>query len=400
MVQLGQRLTKHYAWDMSTRQKTGSGRQRALSLAQLTACMEQLAPLRGAESWDKVGLQVGNPDRPIKTAMLCIDLTEAVLAGAIRNKAELIVSYHPPIFKPLATLTTRSVKERIVLDAIEQKIAIYSPHTALDAAEGGVNDWLAAGAGHGEITPTDDKDDDLAQLFKMVTYVPTASLEKVRQAMTAAGAGQIGAYSECSFSTVGQGTFRGDLTTNPAVGRPGQFEQVEEHRLEMIVDWPWVTDAYYALIEAHPYEEPAIDIFSLVDLWSSLPGIARMNWLDKPVGLQTIVGRYKKYLGLKHLKVAKSGRSGKVERVAVCAGAGGELLSQVIDEGADVFVTGEMRHHDVLDAVSKGTSIILAGHTNTERLYLGRYKKNLAKLTNKKVKWMISREDKAPIQIV
>jgi len=356
--------------------------------------------LRLAASWDKVGLQVGDADRPVSKAMLCIDLTEPVLAEAVRKKVQLIISYHPLIFEPLSAVTVNTWKQRLVLRAIEAGIAVYSPHTALDAAEGGVNDWLALGAGPGESTTIADKDDDLGQQFKIVTFVPHDALDKVRSAMAGAGAGQIGAYSECSFTVDGTGTFQGDPTTNPTVGEAGRFERAAEKRLEMIVDWPWVTDVYFALLDAHPYEEPAIDVYNLVDLWSSLPGIGRINWLDRPVSLDTLVKRFKKHLGLSRLKVAKASGQKKFERVAVCAGAGGSLLDQVIGQGADVFVTGEMRHHDVLDAVAKNVSIILAGHTNTERPYLPHYQNRLAQLTGKKVQWVISTADKAPADIV
>lgn len=375
----------------------------------LTA-LQALAPHHLAEPWDQVGLHVGDPGARIDRALLCIDLTEAVLEEAITHKAQLVVAYHPPIFKPLARLTTADPKQRIILRAARKGIAIYSPHTALDAAEGGVNDWLASGLGAGEvrtIKPSGSADGNgiRGRGFKLVTFVPTEAADKVRSALCRSGAGRIGDYEGCSFSGPGEGTFKGGDTTSPAVGKAGRFERVPELRLELPVPADRLAEVVTALREAHPYEEPAFDIYPLQSPpgGESRTGQGRVLTLDKPVSLTTLVNRTKGHLGLKVLEVASPGAakaSKRIQRIGLCAGAGGSLLGEALPGGAiDAFLTGEMRHHDVLDAVSRGVSVILAGHTQTERPYLPVYRRRLVELTGLTVKWRVSKADRPPSRL-
>lgn len=372
-----------------------------MRLEGILTALQALAPHHLAEPWDQVGLHVGDPGARIDRALLCIDLTESVLEEAITHKAQLIVAYHPPIFKPLARLTTADPKQRIILRAARKGIAIYSPHTALDAAEGGVNDWLASGLGAGEIR-TIKPSDTANKGFKLVTFVPTEAADKVRSAMCLAGAGRIGDYEGCSFSGPGEGTFRGGDTTSPAVGKAGRFERVPELRLELPVPADKLAEVVTVLCEAHPYEEPAFDIYPL----QSPPGVeartgqGRVLTLDKPVSLTTLVNRTKGHLGVKVLEVASpvaAKGSTCIQRVGLCAGAGGSLLTEA--GSIDVFLTGEMRHHDVLDAVSRGVSVILAGHTQTERPYLPVYRRRLVELTGLTVKWRVSNADQPPSRL-
>ncbi|MEZ6189915.1 MAG: Nif3-like dinuclear metal center hexameric protein [Phycisphaerales bacterium] len=372
-----------------------------MRLEGILTALQALAPHHLAEPWDQVGLHVGDPGARIDRALLCIDLTESVLEEAITHKAQLIVAYHPPIFKPLARLTTADPKQRIILRAARKCIAIYSPHTALDAAEGGVNDWLASGLGAGEIR-TIKPSDTANKGFKLVTFVPTEAADKVRSAMCLAGAGRIGDYEGCSFSGPGEGTFRGGDTTSPAVGKAGRFERVPELRLELPVPADRLAEVVTALREAHPYEEPAFDIYPLQsppDV-ETRTGQGRVLTLDKPVSLTTLVNRTKGHLGVKVLDVAAAKGNTRIERVGLCAGAGGSLLADAHPEGAiDAFLTGEMRHHDVLDAVSRGVSVVLAGHTQTERPYLPIYRRRLVELTGLTVKWRVSKTDRPPVQL-
>ncbi len=388
-----------------------------MKLSEVIEACEAIAPLRLAEGWDQVGLHVGDPGASVSRAMVCIDLTEAVLEEAVDQKVQLVVAYHPPIFKALDRLTTLDVKQRIILRAARRGIAIYSPHTALDAAEGGVNDWLASGLGEGEVRVIKRAGAAHGKGFKLVTFVPSDAVEVVRSALCAAGAGRLGGYDACSFTSEGKGTFRGDATTSPAVGKAGRLERVAEHRLEVHVPAPRIEAVVAALRLAHPYEEPAFDIYPLALETDPRTGQGRVVELVKAVSLTTLVNRVKTHLGVKTLEVAKAvggaggaggtggirgAGGGKVKRIGLCAGAGVSLLPEA---GAiDVFLTGEMRHHDVLDAVSRGVSVVLAGHTQTERPYLGTYKRRLAKLTpgpgggrgSRGVSWRVSQADRAP----
>ena len=369
-----------------------------MKLSGVIQALEALAPAHLAEAWDQVGLHVGDPGQAISSGLLCIDLTEAVLDEAVRAKSNLIVAYHPPIFKPLGRLTTNDPKQRIIYRAARKGIAIYSPHTALDAAPDGVNDWLASGVGAGKVQTIKPAATEGDGPIKLVVFVPMGDMDAVRGALFKAGAGQLGAYSECSFSTAGTGTFHGDATSNPAIGKPGSFERVAEQRLEMLVPKGRLAAVVAALREAHPYEEPAFDLFQLLPSpKAGAAGQGRVVELGKPVPIATLVTRLKKHLGVKLLDVAWPGGAKKVRRVGLCAGAGGSLMG---DAGPiDVFLTGEMRHHDVLEASAKGVGVVLAGHTQTERPYLSVYRKRLAKETGKAVQWRVSKADRPPSQL-
>lgn len=368
-----------------------------MKIKQLIDILNHIAPTHLAESWDNVGLLVGNTSANVRKAIMCIDLTEAVLDEAITAKVDLILSYHPPIFKPLKTVTDTDTKARIVLRAIEKRIAIYSPHTALDAAEGGVNDWLCEPFGKGVRRPIEPANVTTGKQYKLITFVPCESLDKVRLAMSSAGAGVIGNYEQCSFNTEGTGTFRGNDASNPTVGKAGRLEHVPEVRLEMVTPGNVLTQVIDAMRATHPYEEPAFDIIPLVTPpVTPTQGMGRVLTLDKPVSLATCVTRLKKHLGVRTLDIAKAtGKTGKhIRRIGVCAGAGGSLLDPAGD--IDLFITGEMRHHDVLAAVDRGTSVLLAGHTQTERPFLPRLRDMLNKQGADSIQWQISKADAPP----
>lgn len=364
----------------------------------IVEALQNLAPLSLAEPWDKVGLHVGSEDWPAGKVLLCIDLTPEVVAEARQKKAQMIVAYHPPIFKPLDCLTDQSWKGRMLLDLVHSRIAVHSPHTALDAAKDGMNDWLAQGLGEGEIHPIEPTQPD-AQ-YKLVTFVPEESADQVRQALSDAGAGNIGDYTECSFSLQGQGSFKGGGSTNPVIGKRGQLEYVKETRLEMLVPAASLANVIATHQKVHPYEEPAYDVYRLETTGgqsSVSTGAGRILSLNKPISMKQLIERVKNRLGVKTLKVATPRSGQKIHRIGICVGAGASLLEKA--GNVDAFVTGEMRHHEVLEAVQSGQSIILAGHTNTERPYLPtlarRLKAEIKRLTGEAVPVIVSQSDRS-----
>ncbi len=263
-----------------------------MRLQEIIAALQEIAPLEYAEPWDNVGLLVEpaahwGPGAETTRALVTIDLTEAVLEEALAADVQLIVAYHPPIFGGLKRLTASAPLQRVVLRCAERGVAVYSPHTALDAAVGGLNDWLVEGLG------------------------PCAEV-------------------------------------SPLVPHP---------------------------------EHPGV-------------GAGRLARLATPAALDAVVGRLKEWLGLTHVRVA-SGRSAPVERVAVCPGAGGGLFAKA--PGADLYVTGDMRHHDVLAQVAAGAAVVLTDHTHTERGYLPRLAARLGEATGLQVQ--VSAVDRDPLQV-
>jgi dinuclear metal center YbgI/SA1388 family protein len=333
-------------------------------LRELTACMEALAPLHFAESWDNVGLLLGDPDQEVRHVLFTIDYTAAVAKEARALGCDAVVSYHPPWFVAMKRLTA----PHPLFAAARDGIAIYSPHTALDVAPGGTNDVLADAVGLATRRPLRDAQPAVKE-HKLVTFVPTEHADAVCNALFDAGAGRIGDYSGCSFRTAGTGTFLGGDGSNPQLGRKGQFERVDEQRIETRVPHGKLSQVVAALQAAHPYEEVAYDLLALGAEPAS-QGIGRIGELESKQPLGDVVERIKRKMGLAHALVAGEATS-SIRTVAVCAGAGGELLGEAIAQKADLFVTGEMRHHDALRALSRGTRVICLLHSGSERAALG-----------------------------
>lgn len=371
------------------------------TLVGVVALLEQLAPLDLAEEWDNVGLLLepsSSQTRPIERAFLCIDLSERVLTEALEKHADLVIAYHPPLFKGFKRLRASTAEERVVVRALEAQLAVYSPHTALDAAPNGVNDWLARAVGPGTcraLVPHSSKSSEL----KLVVFVPRSHVDELRRALsTELGAGQIGDYSECSYELEGKGSFFGNDAATPQVGERGRLEFAAEVRLEMRCPNSALKDVARVISAHHPYEEPAWDVYPLATVPRADVGAGRLLELTTPISLPEAVLRLKAALGVGTLRVASSGRQdagAPIQRVAVCAGAGGSLFERVHD--ADLFVTGEMRHHDVLAKLRAGASVILSEHTHTERGFLPEFAERLRKLSQGDLDVLISTHDADPL---
>jgi dinuclear metal center YbgI/SA1388 family protein len=374
-------------------------------VADLCRAIETIAPPVLAESWDNVGLLVGRASGELRgPVLLTIDLTERVLAEAVAARCGAVIAYHPPLWEPLKRVTADTPRGRILLGAIEHRMAIYSPHTALDATPGGITDWLCeglSGGGEGKIagdcralTPHLRRDE--SQQCKIVTFVPEKDVEQVRAALASAGAGIIGHYKVCSFAIPGEGTFLGDESTLPTVGQSGRLERVHELRLEMVCSRSALPTAMEILDRFHPYEEPAVDIYDLAPRPSRHAGPGRRLVLDQPATLAALAERLKKHLGISVVNIANPADADTpLTRVGVCPGSGAALAAPARSEECEVFVTGEMKHHEMLDALNGGLRLILAGHTNTERGYLPRLARTLER-TLPGLKAIVSVADRSP----
>ncbi len=361
-----------------------------MKLGDLVTSFEKIAPSAFAESWDNVGLLAGDREQGVNTVLLTIDLTRLVLAEAFSLGADVVYSYHPPIFKPVKNVCDGSV----VFEAIRRNVAIYSPHTALDVAAGGTNDNLADALGLLErkplrTLPSGERD------LKLVVFSPVGSLEVVSQALFAAGAGVIGQYSNCSFRGEGEGTFVGGAEANPTVGERGRLEVVKEVKLEMVVPISRLEAVLVALRQSHPYEEPAYDLLRLHGAPPSL-GAGRIGNVA-PRTLASCVDALKRHAGVAHVLV--SGDLGRVvSRVAFAAGSGGDLLSDAIRQGTELFVTGELSHHATLSAQSAGVAVVCLLHSNSERRTLESVASRLGEVLPE-VSFLQSQSDRDPFVI-
>ncbi|MCD7932576.1 MAG: Nif3-like dinuclear metal center hexameric protein [Tannerellaceae bacterium] len=322
--------------------------------------IEELAPLPLQEGYDNSGVQVGDVNRPATGALLCLDVTEEVVDEAIDRGCNLIISHHPLAFKPFKSLTGKNYIERSLIKACKHDLVVYSAHTNLDNAFGGVSYKLGEMIGLQNIRTLSPRRDSL---LKLVTFVPTEYAEGVRHALFQAGAGGIGKYDSCSYNLKGEGTFRAGVGTHPFVGKEGTLHTEEEIRIETILPVFRKTAVLRALLSAHPYEEPAYDFYSLQNSWD-MAGSGVVGELPAAEDELSFLQRIKAVLRVDCLMHSVlTGRP--VREVALCGGSGAFLVNEAIAYGADVFITGEARYNDFYDVEDR---ILLAviGHYESE----------------------------------
>ena len=323
--------------------------------------LESFAPLAYQESYDNSGLLVGHPLQQINKALLTIDVTEAVIDEAIEHGCGLIIAHHPIIFKGMKRLNGYNEVERCLIKAIKNDIAIYAAHTNLDSVFGGVNSKICEKL---ELQNCKILAPIPQFLKKLVTFVPVADAEKVRTAIFEAGAGHIGNYDSCSYNINGQGTFRGNDKTNPYVGEKNQLHFEEEVRIETIFPKHIQSKVIQALLQAHPYEEVAYDIYPLENDYQQA-GIGMIGELAEAMDEISFLKKLKAIFGcevVKHTQLL-----GKpIRKVAVCGGAGSSYLSKAIAQKADIFVSGDFKYHQFFDA-EKQIVIADIGHYESEQ---------------------------------
>ena len=325
--------------------------------------LKTLAPLNLAEEWDNVGLLLGDDAQDVTRVITCLTLTADVAAEAVCTGAEMIVTHHPVLFKPVKQVTTANSEGRMLVSLLQNSVAVYSPHTAWDNSASGINQQLAEQLSLKQIAPLRPR--AVADQAKIVTFVPEPQLDQVRQALWGVGCGVIGQYRNCSFHLHGTGTFFGTEASHPVVGAAGRLEQVEEARLEVVCPLKLIDRALEALREAHPYEEPAVDVFTVKKVGDT-SGAGRYGTLASPVTL----GELNRIVAsmLKQPVVSFVGDPAmKIERVGIACGAAAEFLRDAHRVGCQAFLTGEARFHACLEARDLSVGMILPGHYATER---------------------------------
>ncbi len=328
--------------------------------------LEKWAPKNLALDWDNPGLAIGDLSENVSKILLTLTVTLETVEFAAKNGFEMIISHHPLFFKPLKSLRKDTPLGQIVYEAINNNIVIYSAHTNMDAACGGINDILAnvLELQHIEILKQTYEE----KLKKIVVFVPKDYKDAVRDAMCNAGAGYTGNYSHCSFNVNGIGTFKPLAGSKPFIGQEGKLEKVDEIRIETIVPESLQRKVISAMLKTHPYEEVAFDIYPLENSGKAF-GLGRIGYIKESVLLKDFCKTVKQKLGTSHIR-AVGDLNKDILKVAVCGGAGGDLIQAAIFSGADVFVTGDLKYHEALDAKAAGIAIIDAGHFSTENLLL------------------------------
>ncbi|MDR2495687.1 MAG: Nif3-like dinuclear metal center hexameric protein [Tannerellaceae bacterium] len=323
--------------------------------------IERLAPVALQEGFDNCGLQVGDADAEAVGALICLDLTEAVLDEAIALGCNLIISHHPVAFKAFKSLTGRSYTERCMMKACRHELAIYAAHTNLDNAAGGLNFVLARRIGLQSVRILSPKG---GALLKLTVFVPEAHAEAVRAAVFEAGAGHTGGYDSCSFSVSGEGSFRAGRGCRPFCGEVGELHREPEVRIETVLPSFRKSAVVSALLKAHPYEEPAFDLYPLANAWAGA-GSGITGELTAEEDAAAFLLRIKDILGARVLKHSAIIRP-KLRRIAVCGGSGAFLLPEAAASGADILITGEAKYNDYYDAADSGILLAVGGHYETE----------------------------------
>ncbi len=334
----------------------------SLQVQVLMDLMDELAPPHLALENDQVGLQIGSPHDEVKNIITVLDVDNNTLEEALRRGANVIISHHPLLFSPLTSIKYNQPGGSLIREIIQNNMNVFVAHTNLDITPGGVNTLLSKllglqNTGIIEVTKHDP-------LLKLVVFVPEGFVDKVRDAISAVGAGWIGNYSHCSFQTMGTGTFLPGEGTDPFIGKKGELERVKEYRLETVLPLSIKNAVINDLVESHPYEEVAYDLYPLENEGMPL-GLGYIGMLNEPLMLSDFAQKCMKILGADTVSVTGD-KAKQVQRVAVCGGSGGSILKTASIKGADVFVSGDFKYHDVQLARSLGMALIDAGHYGTE----------------------------------
>jgi dinuclear metal center YbgI/SA1388 family protein len=337
----------------------------AVALREVLAVLDALYDPGTTESWDAVGLVCGDHDQPVRRVLFAVDAVDEVIAEAAAWGADLLVTHHPLLLRGVHSVATEHPKGRAVTALVRAGIALHVVHTNADVARPGVSDALAVLLGVQDTRPLRP----IAEqgLDKVIVFVPRDAVEAVLDAMAAAGAGRLGDYERAAFASDGVGTFRPLPGANPALGRVGDVERVPEARLEMVAPASKVVDVVAALRAAHPYEQPAFDVLRT----RAVPGgrgLGRVGHLADPIALRTFAQAVAAALPRTPSGVRVAGDlDALVQTVAVCGGAGDDLIDDVRREGADVFVTADLRHHPASESLAHGTpALVDCSHWATE----------------------------------
>lgn len=351
-----------------------------MKASDIVQLMEQWAPPYLIDEWDNTGFQLGDMEKEVNKIIVALDLDRQVLKEALEEKAEMIITHHPLIFKPLKAIRKQNYKESLIMDLIREDIVVYNAHTNLDLAVDGVNDELAKLLNLKNVQSL--KVNYVEPLYKFVVFVPKSHASTIREVLGNEGAGFIGNYSHCTYNVEGIGTFMPLEGTSPYIGELNKLEEVEEIRIETIVEKKALKRVVAKVLEHHPYEEVAYDIYPLENKGKSF-GYGRVGEIAR-TKLAEYLDLVKRQLNLDKL-IVYGNLDKEISKVAVCGGSGATFIHDAYLKGADVYITGDVKYHDSQYANELGLTIVDAGHFDTEKVILPVIKKYIEEKTQKAV---------------
>jgi dinuclear metal center YbgI/SA1388 family protein len=342
-------------------------------LQEILALLETHWPLAWALGGDRVGLLVGNPGDRVDAALVALEVSPAVVAAARETGVQLLLTHHPLLYQPLAAVREDHGVGLLVADLIRSGVAHVACHTNLDAAPGGVNDYLARLL---ELEETEVLEETgREEFFKIAVFVPVGYEDQVRRALAEDRVGVIGNYAQCSFAARGQGTYLPLEGARPFKGQTAALSRVPESRLEVLAPAGSVAGAVARLKAAHPYEEPAFDLYPLENRGPSR-GLGRVGRWPRPRPFPRVVDLVKEVFGVQALRIWGSPPP-EVARLALCSGSGGDLLHRARERGAQVYLTGEVRHHQATPTWGPGFAVLEVGHFASEAVFMPEWARQL-----------------------
>ena len=339
---------------------SATSKQKNMLIRDIANYLEKFAPISLQESYDNSGLLIGASTSEVNKILITLDVTEDVIKEAVSKNCDLIIAHHPIIFNGIKKLTNSNLTEKLVVEAIKSNVAIYAIHTNLDNIIGGVNSILAKKLG---IKNTRILSPKSGGFKKIICFCPNDYTQIVQKAMFDAGAGMIGNYDTCSYVSSGTGTYKALEGSNPFIGEKNQLHEEKENRIEVIIPEYLINNAVKAMKNAHPYEEPAYDIYTL-DNTNNMVGSGLIGEIDTETPITEYLKTVKRTLGSKYIKHNKL-IDRPVKRVAICGGSGSFLIDVAARNKADLFITGDVKYHDYFEHTGNMT-IADAGHYETE----------------------------------
>lgn len=346
-----------------------------VTIAQFTTAFEAIAPPSIAWKGDNIGLLIGRPETAVTNILVALDLTEKVIAEAVKKRVNLIVTHHPVLFHPLKSITPSTQAGAMALSLIERNIAVYAAHTNLDSVKWGVNFSLAGSLGLRNVRILSPIEGSLSSV---TVFVPGTHADAVAEAMHAAGAGMFEKYDTCSFRSEGIGTFRGGNGADPYIGSIGTVERVPEVRLEMLAEQWKLRGIIAAMLKAHPYEEVAYNVSPLSNRNREY-GLGAIGDLPKGMGRRSFLTMVKRQL--RATAVRYTGPDRTIRRVAVCGGSGSEFIREALAQGADAMVTADCKYH-TFQEFEHSLLLVDAGHYETEAVVLPAFAEAIGTIMN------------------
>lgn len=330
--------------------------------AEVIQLMGEIAPTSLAEDWDNVGLQVGDNSQEVENVLIALDFNSDVLKEALNKDCQLIITHHPFLFKGIKSINTQNESGRLIFKLIQNNIALFSAHTNLDIVKGGLNDYLMKKLNikNSSILKVTEKE----IYYKMVVFIPKDHLEKVKRALYKKGAGNYKNYSHSGFYLPGKGNFKPLKDSEPYLGKKNKLNEVEEYRFETIVAAENLNKVIRELLQVHPYEEPAWDLYKIKNLKKE-KGIGRIGNLKKAIDLDKFLDEIKKIYNLELLKVVKA--KNKIKKIALCSGSGADFINDAYYKGADLYLTGDIKYHEAQKAEELGLTLVDIGHYGSEK---------------------------------